>query len=179
MKKKGFTLVELLAVIAILAILVIIALPNVMGMFNQAKENSFATEIKTIFQQAEQQWITDSMMETGDRYYARQSTVSCGTSKKTIDLSGRQELNYAIKINQAGEIVEFYAEDGTYSYRHIGKLKINEINNSDIKAIAEDAKFAIKWTEIKKEDGNAPAAGSKSLKSVSCAADKTITTSVY
>ncbi len=29
MKKKGFTLVELLAVIAILAILVIIALPNV------------------------------------------------------------------------------------------------------------------------------------------------------
>ena len=36
MKKKGFTLVELLAVIAILAILVIIALPNVLGMFNVA-----------------------------------------------------------------------------------------------------------------------------------------------
>ena len=31
-KKKGFTLVELLAVIAILAILVIIALPNVINM---------------------------------------------------------------------------------------------------------------------------------------------------
>ena len=30
MKNKGFTLVELLAVIAILAILVIIALPNVL-----------------------------------------------------------------------------------------------------------------------------------------------------
>ena len=35
MKHKGFTLVELLAVIAILAILVIIALPNVLKMFNQ------------------------------------------------------------------------------------------------------------------------------------------------
>ena len=45
MKKKGFTLVELLAVIAILAILVIIALPNVMGMFREAKKNSFMTEI--------------------------------------------------------------------------------------------------------------------------------------
>ena len=43
MNKKGFTLVELLAVIAILAILVIIALPNVMEMFNSAKENSFKT----------------------------------------------------------------------------------------------------------------------------------------
>ena len=34
MKNKGFTLVELLAVIAILALLVIIALPNVLKMFN-------------------------------------------------------------------------------------------------------------------------------------------------
>ena len=33
MKKQGFTLVELLAVIAIMAILVIIALPNVLKMF--------------------------------------------------------------------------------------------------------------------------------------------------
>jgi len=47
MNKKGFTLVELLAVIAILAILVIIAIPNVMKMFNDAKKSSFETEIKT------------------------------------------------------------------------------------------------------------------------------------
>lgn len=38
MNKKGFTLVELLAVIAILAILVIIALPNVIKMYNSAKK---------------------------------------------------------------------------------------------------------------------------------------------
>ena len=35
MNKKGFTLVELLAVIAILALLIIIALPNVLEMFNR------------------------------------------------------------------------------------------------------------------------------------------------
>ena len=35
MSKKGFTLVQLLAVIAILAVLVIIALPNVLKMFNK------------------------------------------------------------------------------------------------------------------------------------------------
>ena len=38
MNKKGFTLVELLAVIAILAILVIIALPNVLKMFNDSNK---------------------------------------------------------------------------------------------------------------------------------------------
>ena len=44
MNKKGFTLVELLAVIAILAILVIIALPNVLSMYNEARKNTFVTE---------------------------------------------------------------------------------------------------------------------------------------
>ena len=41
MKKKGFTLVELLAVIAILAILVIIALPNVLELYRNARKNAF------------------------------------------------------------------------------------------------------------------------------------------
>ena len=34
MNKKGFTLVELLAVIAIVVILVVIAIPNILKMFN-------------------------------------------------------------------------------------------------------------------------------------------------
>ena len=55
MKKKGFTLVELLAVIAILAILVIIAMPNVLDMFNKAKKDSFETEIRTIIKTVEKQ----------------------------------------------------------------------------------------------------------------------------
>ena len=49
MNKKGFTLVELLAVIAILALIVIIALPNVFSMFNEAKKDTFLTEAKTIY----------------------------------------------------------------------------------------------------------------------------------
>ena len=47
-KKKGFTLVELLAVIAILAILVIIALPNVINMYTKAQKEAFLTETKKI-----------------------------------------------------------------------------------------------------------------------------------
>ena len=48
MNKKGFTLVELLAVIAILAILVLVAVPNVLNMFNQAKKDTFLIEAKNI-----------------------------------------------------------------------------------------------------------------------------------
>ena len=39
-KKKGFTLVELLAVIVILAIISLIAVPIVLDIINNSKENS-------------------------------------------------------------------------------------------------------------------------------------------
>ena len=43
MNRKGFTLVELLAVIVILAVLITIATPNIMGLLNGSKKNT--TEI--------------------------------------------------------------------------------------------------------------------------------------
>ena len=49
MKKHGFTLVELLAVIAILAILVIIAIPNVLKMYNGAKQSTFESELNFVY----------------------------------------------------------------------------------------------------------------------------------
>ena len=69
MNKKGFTLVELLAVIAILAILVIIALPNVLSMFNSAKSSTFLTEVQTIYKQSQTEFINDSIKSSGAQNY--------------------------------------------------------------------------------------------------------------
>ena len=142
MKRKGFTLVELLAVIAILAILVIIALPNVMGMFNTAKENSFKTEIKEIYKTAQNQWMQDSMFKNDERVYSRCS----GCTGKSLDLSGRSELSYYIKVNKAGNIVEYYATDGTfqYSFNNSAGLKVENINNiQKIADLNDDQKITI------------------------------------
>lgn len=49
MDKKGFTLVELLAVIAILSILVIMALPAVLRLYRNARMQSFANEVKSLY----------------------------------------------------------------------------------------------------------------------------------
>lgn len=48
-KKKGFTLIELIAVIAILAILGAILVPNVLGYRKKAEASNIRTSAKTIF----------------------------------------------------------------------------------------------------------------------------------
>ncbi|MGI6325333.1 MAG: type II secretion system protein [Bacilli bacterium] len=46
MKKRGFTLVELLAVIVILAVILAIAVPNVLGIIENTRKESFAANGK-------------------------------------------------------------------------------------------------------------------------------------
>ena len=58
-KKKGFTLVELLAVIVILAILVLLAVPSVLKMMNGSKDNAFRIESENIGQAAKTAYADD------------------------------------------------------------------------------------------------------------------------
>lgn len=48
MKNKGFTLVELLAVMAILALLIIIVAPNVINMLDRSKKEKFIADAKEL-----------------------------------------------------------------------------------------------------------------------------------
>ena len=48
MKKNGFTLVELLAVIVIMAILLTIAVPNVIGVSKKIRKNMYCSKIEDI-----------------------------------------------------------------------------------------------------------------------------------
>ena len=139
--KKGFTLVELLAVIAILSLLVIIALPNVVQMYKDAKEQSFINECKLILKTAQSQWMNDSMVVTDDQTYSR--CDSC--TGKTLSLSGRQEVQYIVSLNKAGKVVLFHATDGTYQYVYDGdELLITDIvSATEVAGLAEDAVLKI------------------------------------
>ena len=134
---KGFTLVELLAVVAILSLLVIIALPNIMAMFKEAKKNSFLTECKQIYKTSQQQWMNDSMFETEEQTYTRCDTCT----GKSLKLNGRQEIDYFITLNKAGKVTSFKATDGTYQYIYDG---------DDLKV--EDIAFAHEISTLREED---------------------------
>ena len=138
MKKQGFTLVELLAVIAILAILVIIALPNVLKMFNDAKKNSFLTEAKTVYGEAGKKYISDSITSpsNNEHIYCKSKTDSLNP----LSLSGRK-INYYIKTDSNGNVNTIVVWDDTrYIAKKDSKIDITSLTES--KDITDDIKNA-------------------------------------
>ena len=127
MKKRGFTLVELLAVIAILAVLVIMALPAVLRMFNQARIDTFSNEVNTILRTAKQQYL----LEGGN---AQTWTNADGSTKK-LPLTGNSKLKYYVKMNGNGQITKLQVTNGEYQYSKSGIVE--DVVKNDIKIVSE------------------------------------------
>ena len=119
--KKGFTLVELLAVIAILAILVIIAMPNVLNMFMNAKKSSFVTEAQNVIKQVTNKYIDESLK--GNHI----SKIS--NDNNPLDLSGN--IKYEIEIDSQGNVVNYIISNDSYCIS--SSKKYNELTKEDVK----------------------------------------------
>ena len=151
MKNKGFTLVELLAVIAILAILVIIALPNVLKMFNQAKKDTFLTEAKTVYKEISKKYISETMR-------GNKINIISNTNNK-LDLESNN-LKYNIKLKGDGSIKKFQVSNGTYclsgKFNNLSELTTDKITEGEC-VIREPKDFSTdSWETIVEavEEGN-------------------------
>ena len=122
MNKKGFTLVELLAVIAILAILVLVAVPNVLNMFNQAKKDVFLTDAKNIYKEISKKYISENMK--GNKI----SNISNNNNKLDMDTN---DLKYNVKLNNDGSIKKFEVSNGNYcisgKFNNLGELTEDKV----------------------------------------------------
>lgn len=129
MKNKGFTLVELLAVIAILAILVIVAMPNVLGMFNQAKVNTFTTEVQEYMNSATTKFMIEALKagNNGETlYFGNGQILGSGGGPYTgnlfpksrlikLDMSGT-EKNYFIQMDRNGKFERVVVYDENFCF---------------------------------------------------------------
>ncbi|HHT38309.1 MAG TPA: prepilin-type N-terminal cleavage/methylation domain-containing protein [Mollicutes bacterium] len=86
-KKKGFTLVELLAVIVILAIILAIAVPGISGIINNSRRSAFEADVKMIITGIEYQ-ILQSTIDTDI------TTPAVGDILANIDDYGADPTNY-------------------------------------------------------------------------------------
>ena len=128
MKKKGFTLVELIAVIALLSIIMLLIVPNVANYLNNSKKTLFYDNVVNMFKSA-----TTTFMYQDD---PTNTTFSNNGVKLDVDVES--EYVYTIKVNNYGEVISIDVNNGVYSYNK-NSSDINEgLNKSDIKL--EDVK---------------------------------------
>lgn len=121
-KKKGFTLVELMAVVAIIAILAVVLVPTVSGYINRAKKTAVITQVRTVIGAVEIYNATASSPIGKD---ATISTLVDSTngklkdelSQKDISKLGTMDVKTARSINQDPDALKNIDlnNDGTFN----------------------------------------------------------------
>ena len=124
MKNKGFTLVELLAVIAILAILVIIALPNVLKMYNSSKKNIFLVEAKEIYGEVSKKYISENLKGNKLSYVSSEDNTK-------LEMTGN-ELKYCIQVDVKGKITAMKIGNNNYYLFYDGSKNISKLDLNDV-----------------------------------------------
>ncbi len=115
--KKGFTLVELLAVIVILAVVILIAVTAVIPRMRNAKKSAFKDEALAFVKAAEEAYVS-TQMESSTGTGTTCFTVATLTDANNgyIELKGGKSYAGKIVLNSTGVVTGVYLEDSTNSY---------------------------------------------------------------
>jgi type IV pilus assembly protein PilA len=114
LNKKGFTLVELLAVIAILAILMLLITPNILNLFTQGKKDLFKTQVQRIWKAADQEYITASMQTGAPGPYCYAGDES--SDNAPLSITENKNLFYYVDFDDKGNVSVLKVTDGVYYY---------------------------------------------------------------
>ena len=128
--KKGFTLVELLAVIAILAILVIIALPNVINMYNNARKQVFLTEAQSVATTSEKKFLSDSISGgIKGSIYCKSKT----DEKNPLDMTGGKKYYY-VEVGNKGETNKLIVWDDSRYIKYVsnGTKELSDLTVDEV-----------------------------------------------
>ena len=142
MKNKGFTLVELLAVIAILAILVIIAIPNVLKMFNDSKKNAFMVQARKTANVAQEHTVLSS-----DKTFDCNSLL---TGQKFKDCTATVDKNNQVSVDVlgSGAYENFLMVDVTPNANSGTFVDLSKLNTIDIGTEKEFKESLVKDNKI-------------------------------
>ena len=128
-KKKGFTLVELLAVIVILAVILIIAMPKISDVIKNSKESSLETTAKLIASQAEKKYTENQVLDNS-------STIKCSDVAKISDADYEScNITFDSKGNAKVTIV------GKGKFEGMAVCNANKNNASISSDCSTDAKY--------------------------------------
>lgn len=119
--KKGFTLVELLAVISILAILVLISMPAIMDMYRNARKDTFLNEVRNLLSGAESAFLSEALKNNKIQVVAsKDELVEIANQNGQQKLSGEidytgKKIDYYIELDIHGKPQRYVFTDGNYA----------------------------------------------------------------
>ncbi|MBO4601508.1 MAG: type II secretion system protein [Bacilli bacterium] len=124
-KNRGFTLVELLAVIVILAVVILIAVTAVIPRMNKAKKNALVDEALVYLNAAKEAYIFDSE-DTGSRCINISDLNGEYVSKDSSDYNG------VIKVSINNDDISYIINltDGKYYLTGTGNLTSNDVKDA-------------------------------------------------
>ena len=116
--KKGFTLVELLAVIVILALLIVIVANTAIPAMNNAKKKSLQTYAQKVVQKAKENCAAEKMADMGNMCKNSTAAVSCCSKLTVADIMGEANSTYSGNMTTSyndsmGKITDGCISDGT------------------------------------------------------------------
>ena len=112
LNKKGFTLVELLAVIVVLALLMVVATSSIGTALKNAKKNTLKTEAQKIISQIYQDAQSEYMLKGSLTSTSKTGTDGDYTYKVTLNSIGNV-TEFCVRYKSELSITEKYAASGT------------------------------------------------------------------
>lgn len=119
--KRGFTLVEIIAVIALIGVIMLLVTPSIVRIFTNAKKDIFKDETLSLYNNAYSTYIFRSSQ--GD--HTKRFCVGKDTALNKMDVEDTDRLYYDITVNSYGEVISLKVSDD--------KFGIDLSNSSGIK----------------------------------------------
>ena len=162
MKKKGFTLVELLAVIFMLSLILVIAVPSVNRYIKQSKEKAYNTQISTIIEAAQAYASANSGLLPRKEEFVVKITLgqlkSSGLIKEEVKNPNDDKYfddALTIEIKKKGETYTYDIVESTITTRDGEKSPIINLNGSPMVTYNLNATYTELGASATDSDGNA------------------------
>ena len=139
LNKKGFTLVELLAVIVVLAFVMVLAAPSVLSSMNSARQSSFMLYAEKMLNAAQSRYQSDQLIRIMDDTYCY--NISELSDSKTTQYAGFVQVTNGSKQNAEYRIWMF---DKTYSIGMAGTAR----NDGKITDPMGDSNDGVTFNEV-------------------------------
>ena len=150
-KIKGFTLVELLAVIVILAVILIIAMPKISDVIKNSKEASLETTAKLIASQAEKKYTENQILDGSSAIKCSDVAKINSNDYESCSISFDDKGNAKVSIVGKGKFEGLEVVDGTKDSAKASTKVNEEKENVNAKYLMQDGSTLTFYYAFKEE----------------------------